>query len=303
MTAVADRSKIEWLAGGATWNPVTGCSKVSPACAHCYAERMARRLAGRCGYPADESFRVTLHPERLEEPLRWRKPRRVFVVSMGDLFHQNVPDEYIDRVFSVMWQAEQHTFLLLTKRPWRMREYISSRPRDSMKSDRVRIKDELGWRNYSVPWPLPNVWLGVTAEDQQRADERIPILLQTPAAAVRWVSCEPLLGPIQGVGDTARIDWVVAGGETGPGARPMHPEWARSLRDQCRAARTAFFFKSWGDWLPTNQDPQHIHRRERFRTSLASDDRSGDVGTWHYVGKRRAGRLLDGRTWDQVPDR
>jgi len=223
------RTKIEWTE--TTWNPLTGCTPISPGCAHCYARRMAQRLAGRCGYPAaPHEFEVTLHPERLSEPLGWKKPRRVFVCSMGDLFHESVPFEYIARVYGVMTLNQQHTFQVLTKRPYRAVDFIH------WAEDRYKF----------ARTPPPNIWLGATIENQEQADKRIPVLLQIPAA-VRFVSVEPLLGPVypldpQGV----RLDWVICGGETGPGARPMHPDWARSLRDQCAVAGVPFFFKKMG---------------------------------------------------------
>ncbi len=257
------------------WNPVTGCTKVSQGCKNCYAERMATRLAGRVGYPADEPFRVTLHPERLDMPRHWRKPARVFVNSMSDLFHSDVPDEFIARVFGTMSGCKKHTFMVLTKRPERMLKWLM----------RCGNGGGLGWitHNGAKPiayggdgivvgendrWPLPNVWLGVSVEDQTTADERIPLLLQTPAA-VHFVSCEPLLGPVDLnkahgfqrpiYGDTGgypppeRLDWVICGGESGPGARPMHPDWARSLRDQCADAGVPYFFKQWEElWRKEN---------------------------------------------------
>jgi len=276
------RTGIEWTE--ATWSPVTGCSKVSPGCAHCYAERMAHRLAGRVGYDADEPFRVTLRPEKLGEPLRWKRPRRVFVCSMGDLFHEDVPDEFIAAVFGVMAEAHWHIFQVLTKRPARMAEWCelaAARRRTVTWSSRALLGDLS-----NGPWPLPNVWLGVTAEDQKRADERIPLLLQIPAA-VRFVSLEPLLGPIDlerqfalidsngepyaprcDPGGASSLGWVIVGGETGPGARSIvHPGWVRDIRDQCQEAGVAFFFKNWGG-----------------------------------VNKKRAGRILDGRTWDEMPE-
>jgi protein gp37 len=198
---------------------------------------MARRLAGRCGYPeAPNHFDVTLRPDRLDEPLHWRKSRRVFVVSMGDLFHSDVPYSYINQVFEVMEQAPQHTFQVLTKRPRRMLEYLH------------------WWQEMEgCAFDMPNVWLGVTAENQEMADKRVPALLNCPAA-VRFVSCEPLLGEIDlrrwlvslFNPSATRLDWVIVGGESGHGARPMHPDWARSLRDQCQDAGVAFFFKQIG---------------------------------------------------------
>ena len=287
-------TKIEWT--DETWNPVTGCTKVSEGCRNCYAERMSKRLRGRFGYPADDPFAVTLHPDRLDQPLRWRKPRRVFVCSMGDLFHEDVPDEFIAAVFGVMAACPQHTFQLLTKRPERMAEWF-----------RWLVKaDEESWethgycvyeaRQYSganipypdvTPWPLPNVHPGTSIEDQPTADERIPWLLECPAA-VRFVSCEPLLGPVsfrwskwyeyypdgwRERGETQneydglrRLSQVIVGGESGPGARPMDLDWARSIRDQCQAAGVPFFFKQVGGRTP-----------------------------------KANGRLLDGREWNEMP--
>lgn len=324
---MAERTKIEWT--DATWNPVTGCTKISPGCAHCYAEVMARRQAGRNGYPADEPFRVTLRPERLEEPLRWRKPRRIFVCSMADLFHDQVPEKFIAKVFAIMDLARQHTYLVLTKRPERMRSLISDED----------FQFHVGWfqsqavREFGLPepdrigpWPLGNVWVGVTAEDQRRADERIPLLLQVPAA-VRFLSCEPLLGPIQlsdpdshdwlggGCGCTFNrpcgdgypgLDWVIAGGESGPGARPMSPYWARSLRDQCQVAGgVPFFFKQWGEWLPLSSAHGGPGRWSSDGTGPYDGKRiamTGDRLTSAIrVGKSKAGRLLDGRAWDEFP--
>ena len=248
---------IEWTEH--TWSPVTGCTKISEGCQHCYAERMARRLG--CmnepmkrdnGYPPPpDHFAVTLHPERLLEPLHWRKSARVFVCSMGDLFHDDVPDEFIDQVFGVMAAAEQHQFQVLTKRPQRMLRYLDAST-DNREHDIYRQALQLtnGQHCGLGDFPLPNVWLGVTAENQARADERIPLLLQTPAA-VRFVSCEPLLGPVDfrkvpgfnRVGLDLSHWWVICGPETGPGARPMQLDWAGMLQDQCRIARVPFFYK------------------------------------------------------------
>ena len=184
------QTKIEWA--DAVWNPVTGCTPISEGCQNCYAERMATRLKGRYGYPEDEPFKVTLHPEKLKEPLKWKKPRRVFVCSMGDLFHEQVPDGYIAKVWEVMSNASQHTFLVLTKRPQRMEDFLARLgwyTHDREVNPAEAVLDEGG------KYTLKNVWLGVTAENQQRADERIPILLQIPAA-LRFVSIEPMLGPV-----------------------------------------------------------------------------------------------------------
>jgi protein gp37 len=266
------RSKIEWLARTGTvpvsWNPVTGCTKISEGCAHCYAERMSKRLAGRFGYPADEPFAVTLHEDRLDEPLRWRKPRTVFVCSMGDLFHEDVPLDYVVDVFDLMARCEQHTFIVLTKRADRMLEMMES------------IQDweykNVGWSgrcpSYLIdrpqPLPLPNVWGLVTAENQKQLDKRVPLLLQCPFV-VRGISIEPMLGAMDCEGalgffyrdassgegiEVPGVDWIIAGAETGPGARPMDPDWARDVRDQCAAAGVPFFFKKAGQGKPTPDD-------------------------------------------------
>jgi protein gp37 len=291
---VSDRSGIEWTE--ATWNPVTGCTKVSAGCDNCYAARFAERWRGLPGHPYEQGFDLRLWPDRLVFPLRWRRPRMVFVNSMSDLFHDQVPDEFIARVFAVMAIARRHTFQVLTKRHGRMRSLLSSPSFGHLVAEQGRAhhvgcqQDWLAVGAMLGGRPLPNVWLGVSAEDQKRADIRIPALLATPAA-VRFVSAEPLLGPIdlkqavipmgdqRGHGLTASfvhagsccdrfhgIDWVIAGGESGPRARPMHPDWPRQLRDQCAAAGVAFFFKQWGGRTPN-----------------------------------AGGRLLDGRTCDELP--
>ena len=285
-------TSIEWT--DRVWNPIAGCSVLTPGCTNCYAMRMAARLE-RMGQTtkyggltrASKTGPVWTGKVRLDEgallaPLRWRKPARIFVNSMSDLFHEAVSDEWIDRMFAVMALAPQHTFQVLTKRADRMRDYfrgldtrhtpdgnVSLSPRVSVissfmthshgQTDMADLVEAL-----NGPWPLPNVWLGVSVEDQRRADERIPLLLHTPAA-VRWISAEPLLGAVDlrhtAITDTGylnclssstgpNIDWVVAGGESGPGARPCHPDWIRSLRDQCSDAEVPFFFKQWGSWYP-----------------------------------------------------
>ena len=292
-----------------TWNPVTGCTPISPGCANCYAKRMATRLAGRYGYPDDDPFRVTLHPKRLEEPLHWCKPQHIFVCSMADLFHDEVPFEFVDFIFAATVLAPQHTYLILTKRPRRMAEYIERGPGgvEGRAKRALRGDDPMTpvLTGKTLAWPLPHVWLGVTAEDQQRADERIPILLSIPAAK-RFVSTEPMLGPVDLLergyladhewkkGTPGGLDWVIAGGETGRGARPMHPEWVRALRDQCIEAGVKLWFKSWGGWLP------HYERAypETGKLGLC------EIGDGKMI---RAGsnpyepRLLDGRTWEERP--
>lgn len=253
---MGDKTGISWTE--ATWNPVTGCTKVSPGCDHCYAESIAHRFDGTPAYP--NGFEVTLRPERLDQPLRWKKPRMIFVNSMSDLFHKDIPDEYIARVFAVMGLAKQHTFQVLTKRHGRMRSLLSSDYWHDTLFPEV-LHEVAAGRDYEVHNPLPNVWLGVSAEDQHWADVRIPALLETPAA-VRFVSLEPLLGPISfrwaswaPVIDANHLDglngigWVIAGGESGPGARPMEAAWTRSLRDQCAEAGVPFFFKQAGTVL------------------------------------------------------
>jgi len=225
-------SKIEWVAGddgkpGETWNPVTGCTPVSAGCANCYAKRMATRLRGRFGYPADEPFRVTIQHDKMEQPLRWRKPRRIFVCSMSDLFHEDVPDWVVGYVLYIARKAPHHTFMVLTKRAKR----LAAMGRFLHKA--------------------PNIWWGVTAENQAAACSRVTQLMGTPAA-VRFVSVEPMLGPVTLLGQ--RPDWVICGGETGPGARPMDLAWARDLRDQCHESSIPFFFKRVGQGRKTPAD-------------------------------------------------
>ena len=298
-------TKIEWAEK--TWSPVTGCSKISLGCNNCYAERMSKRLRGRCGYDADEPFKVALHPNRLEEPLRCSKPSTIFVCSMGDLFHPEVPFAYIERVFNIMLHAPQHTFLVLTKRPRTAKMFLDP----NLRSDVFKH------------WPLPNVWLGVTAENQEMADERIPVLLQIPAA-IRFVSVEPMIGQadidsylIVGadrLGSNMRkgIDWVICGGETGPKARPMHPDWARSLRDQCQTAGVPFFFKQHGEWEPfydRDKDDPDWRNIPKESPSVCRMNLAGGHGFhgdrvvyFRKVGKKSAGRLLDVREWNEMPE-
>ena len=273
---MGDKTKIEWTAGadgtpGATWNPVTGCTEVSPGCDLCYAKTFAERWRGIPGHHFEHGFDVTLRPERLDQPQRWRRPRRIFVNSMSDLFHEAVPDEFIARVWQVMAACPQHTFLILTKRHARMRSWVSRcavSPGGWIThdgSDPARACDGTGvivgypyrpehvvygrrGKRTEYPasggWPLPNVWLGVSAEDRHWAGIRVPALRRTPAA-VRFVSAEPLLGPVDGV-DLGGVNWVIAGGESGPGARPCDLAWLRNLRDQCADAGVAYFLKQVG---------------------------------------------------------
>ena len=230
-------SKIEWT--DATWNPVTGCTKVSPGCKLCYAERMSKRLKATGMVKYQNGFEVTWHPEALEIPLRWRKPRTIFVNSMSDLFHYQVPDQFVRDVFGVMEQAHWHRYQVLTKRPERVAALT-----------------------HELPWPQ-QVWLGVSVESSRYLD-RIDLLRQC-GAVTKFLSLEPLLGPLPDL-NLDGIDWVIVGGESGPGARPMEAGWARDIRDQCIEAGVPFHFKQWGG-----------------------------------VFKKRHGRELDGRTWDEMP--
>ena len=234
---MATRSSIEWTE--TTWNPVTGCSKISSGCAHCYAERMAERLQAMGVRKYKHGFDVAVHATALNEPLRWTQPRLVFVNSMSDLFHPAVPIAFVESVFATMNRASRHTFQVLTKRP-----------------DRVRLlESRLHW--------TPNIWLGVSIESERWLD-RLELLVRT-GARTKFLSLEPLLGPLAGL-DLSGVDWVIAGGESGPGARPMHPAWIRAIRDACVRSSVPFFFKQWGG-----------------------------------VFKKRTGRVLDGRTWDEMP--
>ena len=216
---MSDRSNIEWT--DATWNPVTGCTEVSPGCDNCYARTFAERWRGIPGHPYEQGFDLRLWPERLDQPSRWAKPRVIFVNSMSDLFHTDVPDDYIDRVFDAMRRAPQHQFQVLTKRPGRMASVLQ------------RIQ----------PMPLAHVWLGTSVESEAYT-WRIDKLRATPAA-VRFLSLEPLLGPLPTL-DLSGVGWVIVGGESGHGARPMDLDWARDIRDQCAAASVPYFFKQTG---------------------------------------------------------
>jgi protein gp37 len=313
-------TKIEWVknsdgTNGKTWNPIAGCSIVSPGCTNCYAMKQAHRIeACNAGLPsggggarhyAGTTKVINGKPvwtgkigiasqDALLKPMKRRTPTTYFVNSMSDLFHENVPDETIHYIFEVMALTQQHTYQVLTKRSARMRAFLTS------------IQD----RPDAFLWPLPNVWLGVSIERQKEYDLRAPDLRETPAA-VRFFSMEPLLGPIVApwLGD-----WVIVGGESGPGARPMHPDWARSLRDQCAAAGVPFFFKQWGAWKDGSDfapDAMSVLSDGRVisptQTAMSAADREQPVMPQHptmmrKVGKKAAGRLLDGVTHDGMPE-
>ncbi len=303
-------SKIEWT--GETWNPVIGCDKVSPGCKNCYAIRtawirlhnpkMKERYAGTVEKSEAGNINWTGNINMVEEvlmkPLKTKKPTVFFVNSMSDLFHKNVPFEFIDKVFAVMALCPQHTFQVLTKRADRMYEYFNSAGRMGKIWHCARVNElRMGISNrfeMEFSYPLPNVWLGVSVENEDVLKERIIYLADVPAA-VRFLSCEPLLGPVdlwpwlqlthnKWTGKPGSIiNWVICGGESGPGARPMHPDWARSLRDQCKRAGVPFFFKQWGEYSP----------------GLVPGN--GDEPEYFKVGKKVAGRLLDGVLHDEFP--
>lgn len=292
---MGDKTKIEW--SDATWNPVTGCDRCSPGCDNCYALKLAGRLKkmGAPNYQRDGNpvtsgpgFGVTCHPHMLEQPARWKRPRRVFVNSMSDLFHPAVPDEFIVEVFDVMANCPRHTFQVLTKRPQRMEAFVTR-----------YVSGGFGVPGLPCVGVLPNVWLGVSIESDRYA-WRADHLRQTPAA-VRWISAEPLLGPIPSLSVwLAGIDWLVVGGESGPGARPMHPDWVRDLRDRCNGT-VPFFFKQWGRWAPIAGLDESFGR---WVDPLTGDTRAlatPGAALMSNFGKRAAGRELDGRIWDEMP--
>ena len=388
---MADGTHIEWT--DATWNIVTGCSVVSPGCTNCYAMRLAgtrlRDHPSRQGLTVASKAgpvwngQVRFNAEWLAQPLRWAKPRRIFVAAHGDLFHEEVPFGWVMRILEVMYRTPQHTYQILTKRPDRMREFFRlwsdvneaedwdfkgaqgpeavraahSSGRGQLFADMLEAmgKPPPGCAYPFFDWAggmsryedvLPNVWLGVSVEDQARANEQIPLLLETPAA-VRWISAEPLLGPVSiaewleswcascrrpliGGGHfvgracgtchdiTARLDWVVAGGESGAGARPMHPDWARQLRDQCAAAGVPFLFKQWGDHAPEAHDhgvspdacydPWGEPRWPGLALGIdgvvapSAEAAAAPHAFLRRCGKRAAGRLLDGVLHDAFPE-
>ncbi len=320
----------------ATWNPVTGCTKVSQGCKNCYAERDWARLVHLPAYQGRKFTDVACHPERIDQPLWWNRPRRVFVNSMSDLFHESVPDSFIDRVFVVMAMCPRHTFQILTKRPARMLAYIRRLDYPSRLTgirERVIGYTDAHQKRLLTSRPIANVWLGVSVEDQATADERIPLLLQTPAA-VRWISAEPLLGPIglsrwvfdreKAISDCMNgpsacnfdqadsvvpypLDWVVSGGESGPKARPSHPDWFRSLRDQCKSAGVPFLFKQWGEWISADQDECPVggpSSRWMWADGAPWNLQDGQraMSLFCRAGKKSAGRLLDGMLHDEYPE-
>lgn len=372
---------IEWT--DSTWNPIRGCSRVSEGCTGCYAEAVAGRFSGP-GLPYAGTItqttagprwngRIKFVDSAFDQPLRWTRPRRIFVNSMSDLFHENLSNEHIAEIFGVMAMAQRHTFQVLTKRATRMREWFEWIANDAdggtwgcILHARQRL-GIAGWKHEPCDdgpeWPLPNVFLGVSAENQATANERIPQLLRTPAT-VRFVSLEPLLGSIDltrldarqaqkwnlvqvnaiaernaldgsHVSDlgieysgTRRLNWVIVGGESGTRARPMHPDWTRSLRDQCVAAKVPYFFKQWGEWWEVDGDSRDPATNDHFvidvgsieaselfdpqtdclialdgRVFLSLEGLPEDTKLRHMkrLGKKAAGRHLDGRTWDEVP--
>jgi len=317
---MADNTHIGWT--DATWNPVRGCSRVSPGCGGanheggCYAEKIAARFSGP-GQPYEGFARRTpnggqwtgklaLVEESLDLPLRWKRPRRIFVNSMSDLFHEALPDAAIDQVLEVIGACDDqdrgHIFQILTKRGVRQRDYMRS----------ARAYDAWNRRCMAQEaWPPRNIWLGVSVEDQERK-HRIDELRATPAA-IRFLSLEPLLEDLGAI-DLTGIHWVIVGGESGPRARPMHPDWARSLRDQCQAAGVAFFFKQWGEWIAGDDLPsEHQEAVELGERRLLTYDQGqklagrreyefhSDGSTLIRVGKHAAGRLLDGREHNEFP--
>ncbi len=286
---MGDHSAIEWTQ--ATWNPTTGCTKVSPGCDNCYAIRTGARLQHLPAYEGtvadgDWTGRVNCVPERLDQPLRWKRPRRIFVDSMSDLFHPDVPIDFLAQVWDVMIRTPRHQYQILTKRPQRVASALGPRGIDFYAVERP------------VPCPQPNIWLGSSIESDRytwRADH-----LRETSAAVRFLSLEPLLGPLPSL-DLTDIDWVIVGGESGPGARPMHPEWVRDIRDRCVDAKVPFFFKQWGAYRPR---PVPARREDSAVPPIPYRPGCPDpypLGWVEKVGKKAAGRELDGRTWDEMP--
>lgn len=350
------KSEIEWT--DVTWNPVRGCTKISPGCKNCYAEKFAERWRGVAGYAYEQGFDLRVVPEKLVEPLKWRKPRTCFVNSMSDLFHEDVPNEYIAAVYGVMAACQRHTFQVLTKRADRPVEWFAwaerMRTANGWGKTRTVLTDALvhagitGAAAYMAEtWPLPNVWQGVSVEDRKYGLPRIQHLRRTPAA-VRFLSIEPLLEDLGDDWSLDGIDWVIVGGESGIGARPMHPHWVLRIRDKVLAARRdcvtchgwgnvenktcgacrgrgwtgpAFFFKQWGAWEP--RGPMYVVSELAGSNELAlaatgsiwrgagyTDQENrwralhGDTAQrMRRTSKKKAGRELDGRIWDEMPAR
>ena len=312
-------NKIEWLQLpgyiAETWNPVTGCTKISEGCANCWAEKMSKRMAGRYGYPISEPFAVTRHRDKYREPFSWRNPRMVFVCSMGDLFHEDVPFDLIHELFDIMEDEEnqKHLFLILTKRARRMQMFF----RDRYERNKGKI--------------FENIWAGVSVENQEQANNRLFYLMMTNAHKL-FVSAEPLLGTIelndinwdnylyidtlaglfgkQKDKQDNKLDWVIVGGESGHNARPMHPDWVRSIRDQCKKTETPFFFKQWGAWRPSgDNDKSNINNFTWISTYGKTEhplkEYFTDINAHHELmfktGKKHAGRKLDGREHNEYP--
>lgn len=326
-------SNIEWT--NKTWNPVTGCNKVSQGCKHCYAEVMHKRLQGmgQQKYQQDFLKGAVVHYDSLIEPMKWKKPVMIFVNSMSDLFHEDVPFEFIDMVFAVMKNCHWHTFQIVTKRTKRMLEWYRrsnfySKLDDAylhMMQEYSGMKSRVCYQQngYIEGFPLPNVWILVSIENQAAADERIPDLLQVPAV-VRGLSMEPLLGPVKlshawtdpcglpecghcgGADPEKKIHWVITGGESGHKARPSHPDWFRSLRDQCAAAGVPFFFKQWGEWVSEfhhASDSEKHSPSDIFVEHVTIDGIADYKGEYMFrVGKKAAGNLLDGKKHLNFPN-
>lgn len=307
---MGDTSKIEWT--DSTWNPVVGCSAVSPGCDHCYAAREAsgrlRHLPAYAGLAEGGVFtgEVRLLDHRLMDPLHWARPRRVFVNSMSDLFHPSVPQSFRLDIWQVMGAAQRHQFQILTKRPAAMSSFARRLAWVMPPETNVTTGEPylVPLQSVGIGEPLPNVWLGTSIESD-RYTWRANWLRLTPAA-VRFLSLEPLLGPLPSL-DLTGVDWVIVGGESGPGARPMHPDWARDIRDRCVAAGIPFLFKQWGEWTPTAPllgdailgVDGTLYRQESMLDIPVEARRQ--AYSMKRVGKKAAGRLLDGRTWDEYP--
>ena len=308
------KTKIEWATD--VWNPIRGCSRVSEGCRRCYAERMAARFnkPGMWGEglaiikngEAHWTGKIDFDEEKLLEPLHWKRPRLVFVNSVSDLFHENVQYEWIDKIFSIMALCPNHKFLLLTKRPKRMLEYLTKLREEGPSSGYIALAYgrparffPKAWKTLPLnneglmPWPLPNVRLGTSVENQTAADERLDYLCEL--GSQRWntmVSFEPLLSDVDPGPRWLSLGtktWAIVGGESGHGARPMQAEWARNLRDECKDAGIPFFFKQWGEWVPTTD------------LSVARERGIPPEQCMNYVGKKAAGNVLDGEKWEQYP--